>query len=105
MSEHATVTEAGCTGNIDGKTWLRNGCTWTVRIVPAKPFSGFYVWAECHESGAVVPTESAEDGMSFVPSKDHRKTLAQARDRAGQLANILRGGIIRFDWRKEATRA
>lgn len=42
-------------------------------------------------------------GGGWGPSKDHRKTLAQARDRAGQLATVLRGTKDTFDWRKEAT--
>lgn len=99
--EEATVEELGCTLDIQMRRYPRNGGKWTIRIAPADPFAGFLVWAEHDTSGAVVPCEATDDGWG--PSKDHRKTLAQARDRAGQLATVLRGTMETFDWRKEAT--
>jgi hypothetical protein len=102
LVEQATVEELGETYDIQMRSYPRNGGHWTIRVATADPYDGFYVWAEHAETGAVVPCE-AVDGGGWGPSKDHRKTLAQARDRAGQLATVLRGTKDTFDWRKEAT--
>lgn len=103
--EQAVVTEHGGAYFLGGSPPdIPSGGRWTIRVAKATPFKGFLIWAEHDPSGAVVPTESAEDGMSFVASKDHRNTLAQARDRAGQLATVLRGTAEEFNWRREASR-